>query len=236
MKESELESEVLSAENNIEKRPVKRGDINREIEEYLGEDTIRVIKSLSKKEYSLLKKLNVDPKKSYFVKGSRENLEKFMAYFLTKCVYDRPSFMKIMLKEYIDGYLEKNDEGTFLLGADKPLLFLYLHKETSGIGNTDAWLGASTLDKVANRNRKGLATVVLSERNFKMFEDSSEFITIGLGGEITSKSVEEALKTASVVRKSETVNAVTTAAATNEISSMANNTGKPVVNNTIPYN
>ena len=186
--DKELEKEALSAESNIPKTPIKRGDISKEIENYLGEENLKLIKSLTKEEYEKFKKLDIDPSKSYFVKGNREKLDKFMAFFLTKCVYERPSYMKIMLKEYIEGYLEKHDEGTFLLGADKQLLFLYLHKETSGIGNTDAWIGTSTLDKTANRNRKGLTTVVLSERTFDLLESSSEFTVIKLGGAVISES------------------------------------------------
>lgn len=230
---NDKELEALSAESNIPKSPIKRGDVNKEIESYLGEDNLKLIKSLTKEELTKFKNYKISPNQSYFVKGNKEKLDKFMAYFLTKCVYNRPSYMKIMLKEYVEGYLDRHDEGTFLLGADKQLLFLYLHKEVSGIGNTDAWIGTSTLDKVANRNRKGLITVILSERAFDILEESSEFKVIQLGGASTTKSVERVAK--SIADQNAIVEKYLQDGIKLKESELENRTGKVQVNNSTCY-
>ena len=130
------ELEALSAESNISRPPIKRGDVNNEIESFLGEENCRIFRSMTQAEFSKFSKYKVDLSCSYFVEGNKDKLDKFMAYFLLMCSYYRPSYARIMLKEYLEGYLERHDEATFLLGADKQLLFLYLHKESAGIGNT----------------------------------------------------------------------------------------------------
>ena len=230
---NDKELEALSAESNIPKSPIKRGDVNKEIESYLGEDNLKLIRSLTEGELAKLKSYKINPSQSYFVKGSKEKLDKFMAYFLAKCVYSRPSYMKIMLKEYIEGYLDRHDEGTFLLGADKQLLFLYLHKEVSGIGNTDAWIGTSTLDKVANRNRKGLVTVVLSERTFDILEESSEFKVIQLGGATITESVKRVAK--SLADQNAVVERYIQEGLRANESGLENRTGKVQVNDSTCY-
>lgn len=193
MAENNEEKELLSFKSNIEKKPITQEDINQEIDDYLGENK-GVIQSFTKADYKLFKSLRVDVTKSYFVKGTQEKLKKFMAYFVLKGVLDRPSYSMVMLKEYVEGTIDRSDELSSLLGTERQLLFLYLHGETSGLGNTDAWIATTSLDKIATRNRKNLVTVVLSERDFSILENSQELITVNLGGVVTTKSVEEAAK------------------------------------------
>ena len=180
MVESKEDKDLLSFESNIKKKPITQEDINQEIDDYLGENK-ELIKSLTKEDYKTLRSLNIDSTKSYFVKGDQKKLLKFMAYFILKGVLERPSYSKVMLKEYVEGTLDRSDELSSILGTERQLLFLYLHRETSGIGNTDAWIAATSLDKIATRNRKGLVTVVLSERDFPTLEKSEELISVNLG-------------------------------------------------------
>ena len=187
------EEEILSVKNSIQKKSVTKEDVTESIKEYLGEENYKVLKSITLDEYNELISFNISPVKSYFVKGVAPKLKKFQAYFIAVCSQKRYSYSTFMMKDYVTGLAERNDDLTFLMGADKELLFLYLHGETSGIGNTDAWLGYSALDKIANRNRKGLVTVVLSERDFPLFEGSSELEKINLGGAVTAKTVEAAV-------------------------------------------
>lgn len=201
MVENSEEKELLSFESNIEKKPITQEDINQEIDDYLGENK-KVIQSFTKADYKLFKSLKVDTTKSYFVKGTQEKLKKFMAYFVLKGVLDRPSYSMVMLKEYVEGTIDRSDELSSLLGTERQLLFLYLHGETSGLGNTDAWIATTSLDKIATRNRKNLVTVVLSERDFPILENSQELITVNLGGVVTAKSVEEAARIAAQKNKS----------------------------------
>ena len=187
MVENNEEKELLSFKSNIEKKPITQEDINQEIDDYLGENK-KLIKSLTKEDYKTLKALNIDTAKSYFVKGDQKKLLKFMAYFILKGVLERPSYSKVMLKEYVEGTLDRSDELSSILGTERQLLFLYLHREVSGIGNTEAWIATTSLDKITTRNRKGLVTVVLSERDFPILEKSEELISVDLGKE--SKSCE----------------------------------------------
>ena len=186
------EEEILSVDNTIQKRPVTKKDVSESIKEYLGEDNLKILKSISKEEYNLFKSFQTSPVQSYFVKGTSDKLKKFQAYFIALCSQKRYSYSTFMMMDYVSGLSERMDDLTFLMGADKELLFLYLHKESAGIGNTDNWLGTSALDKIANRNRKKLVTVVLSERDFYLLERSDELKKINLGGAITAQKIDEA--------------------------------------------
>ena len=76
--------------------------------------------------------------------------------------------------------MERSDDEAFVAGRGKDLLFLYLHGEASGIGGADAWMATSALDKITNRKRKGMVTVVLSERDLPVLENSKEIKVINL--------------------------------------------------------
>ena len=187
------EEEILSVENSIQKRSVTKEDVTESIREYLGDDNCKILKSITLEEYNMFTSFKASPTKSYFVKGIASKLKKFQVYFIALCSQKRYSYSTFMMKDYVSGLAERTDDLTFLMGADKELLFLYLHGETSGIGNTDAWLGYSALDKIANRNRKGLVTVVLSERDFPLLEGSNELENLNLGGAVTAQTVEVAV-------------------------------------------
>ena len=124
MVESKEDKDLLSFQSNIEKKPITQEDINQEIDDYLGENK-KLIKSLTKEDYKTLRSLNIDSTKSYFVKGDQKKLLKFMAYFILKGVLERPSYSKVMLKEYVEGTLDRSDELSSILGTERELLFLY---------------------------------------------------------------------------------------------------------------
>ena len=163
------------------KRHVTKKDSDESIEIYLGEDNLKYMHSITPEEYDLFTSFNLSTKKSYFVKGTEKLLKKFKAFFIALCSFERYSYATAMLKEYIEGLSDKSDEMTSILGVERELLFLYLHREASGVGGTDAWLCTAAIDRVANRDRKGLVTVILSERAVPAFEASKELKTINLG-------------------------------------------------------
>ena len=119
-------------------------------------------------------------------------LKKFRAYFIALCSIQRYSYSTVMLKEYVAGLADKDDDVT-MMGVEE-LLFMYLHGEISGVGGTDAWIGATAVDRIANRKRKGLVTVVLSERAFPYIEGSKEVKVIDLGGATKVVTVEDAVQ------------------------------------------
>lgn len=174
-----------------EKRHISKADSDESIASYLGEDNLKYLKSITKEEYELFTSLNININSSYFVKGKSKILKKFRAYFIALCAIERYTYSTVMLKEYIVGLSEKSDDLASIMGVEE-LLFMYLHGESSGVGGTDAWICATALDRIANRKRKGLVTVVLSERSFPSFENSREVRVIDLGGSLKAVTTEEA--------------------------------------------
>ena len=176
-----MQEESLEQENSIKHR-VTKTDINNSLKEYLGKYAL-VFKEFTTKDYELFQRvLPKVEKTAYLVKGSQEILRKFKAYFIIKCVMDRYEYSSFMLKDYIEGLSTRNDNELFLAGVSKELLFLYLHHESSGTGGTENWIATATLDRMVNRKREGLITVLLSERTFPIIEKSKEVTVISLGG------------------------------------------------------
>ena len=178
-------------EKDTIKRHVTKKDSDESIEIYLGESNMEYLREITPEEYDLFTSFNLNTKKSYFVKGKEKSLKKFKAFFIALCSFERYSYATAMLKEYIEGLSDKSDEMSSILGVERELLFLYLHREASGVGGTDNWLCTSTIDRVANRKRKGLVTVILSERSVPSFELSKEMKTINLGGFAKPVSISE---------------------------------------------
>jgi hypothetical protein len=131
---------------------------------------------------------------AYFIKGAPSMLKKFKAFFITRCVKERYDYSSMMLKDYIEGITDKNEDELFIAGIGRSLIFLYLHGEVAGIGNTDNWMGAAALDRMVNRKREGLITVLLSERNFPQIEGSEEVTKIDLGGALAAIRAENAIQ------------------------------------------
>ena len=188
-----MQREEFEEQKNSIKHRVTKEDVYSSIKEYLGKYA-DVLRDISIKEYETFTKLlpKVE-RKAYFVKGSESMLKKFKAYFIAKCVIERYDYASFMLKSYIEGLSTNNDNELFLAGISKELLFLYLHHEASGTGGTENWIATSTLDRMVNRKREGLITVLLSERTFPTIEKSKEITCIDLGGAKKGLDVKAAL-------------------------------------------
>ena len=188
-----MQEESLEKENSIQHRVTKE-DVKNSIKEYLGK-YVDILKKISLKEYEIFQKLLPKVERTaYFVKGSKEMLKKFKAFFIAKCSLERYEYSSMMLKNYVEGLTDKNDNELFIAGINRELMFLYLHKATAGIGNTDNWMAAAALDRIVNRERKGLITVLLSERDFPQVENSDEVKKIDLGGAFTVITAENAIQ------------------------------------------
>ena len=194
MQENTEEQNFMQRENSALNHNVTKETLEEEFKAYVKEENVKILNKLTLKECEILESLITSTKGSYFVKGSRKSLKRFRAYFIAKCLFNKPRYATFMLKDYIEGLAEKNDDETFLAGSERELLFLHIHRESSGVGNTDSWMALATIDKVANRKRKGLTTVVLSEREFPLMEGSKEFKVIDLGGARKAISAEEAIQ------------------------------------------
>ena len=188
-----MREEGFEQENSIRHR-VTMQEVHESIREYMGDYT-DVLKELTIKEYETFTELLPKVQKTvYFVKGNQSMLRKFKAFFIVRCVLERYDYSSLMLKDYVEGITEKNDDELFIAGINRDLVFLYLHKEVSGIGKTDDWMGAAALDRMVNRKREGLITVILSERDFPQIEGSDEVKIIDLGGAWTANKAAKALQ------------------------------------------
>ena len=186
-----MQREELEEKDNSIKHRVTIDDAYGSIKEYLGKYA-DIIKSISVKERETFVKVLPNVQKTfYFVKGREALLKKFKAYFIAKCALERYEYSSMMMKDYIEGIVNKNDNELFIAGINKSLLFLYLHGSSAGIGNSDNWLASVLLDKAVNRKREGLITVILSEKDFPQIEGSKEVKIINLGGAEISATLQD---------------------------------------------
>ena len=156
-----------------------------EIAAYLGTDRTKILDNFKDDDWKKFQGLHVNPKCSYFVKGSPKRLKKFEAYFLFLCAYKKPLYNRYLIEEYKDiltAPMKANSEELDEIGSDRELIFLYMHNVEMGVGNTTGFVTVTILNKIANRNRQGNVTVVLSERDFPAFQNTAELKVIDLGG------------------------------------------------------
>lgn len=175
-------------------------ELRAEISAYLGEKRTKILDHLSHAEWEDFKSKNIDTKKSYFVKGSRPKLKKFEAYFLFLCAYAKPLYKKYLFEEYarILSAPVTEDLNEDEIGIDRELVILHIHDVQMGIGNTTGFYTVTVLNKIANRNRQGNKTLVLSERDFPVFQNTTELNYIDLGG---SSAVAQAAEIAEGIKK-----------------------------------
>ena len=148
-----------------------------EIRTYMGKEAFDIVDNMSAEELEKFGKLiNVQEKKSYVVKGQKESLDKFEAYYLFQCSYNKPFVGKYMLMDYIEALLTNNDE-EFI---EKEVMILYSHDESFGIGNAETLFLTTILEKVATRARRGGVTIILAERTLPLVEKSDEVTVIDL--------------------------------------------------------
>ena len=155
---------------------------------YLGQANWENLKKTSDKELASFQKAQVDIKQSYIVYGNKDLLDKFKAFYLTRCLKSRPLYMQCFVTDYANELMSSTKD-EYGLNVDQDLVFLYIHKHSiSTLGRSETWLTETILNKVASRNRDGLITVILSEVRVPSLEDSSELKVINLSNVATKGS------------------------------------------------
>ena len=160
---------------------------------YLGQSNWELIKKTSESELKLFQKYPIELDKSYLVLGTEDLLKKYRAFFLTRCIKKRPLYAQYSMYDYATelSSITKDDGG---LNVDMDLVFLYRHKHQMVTDKAEDWLVETTLNKIANRNRDGLVTVVLSEISMPTLESSGELVVVNLSGAVTGERKEYVLK------------------------------------------
>lgn len=162
---------------------------------YLGTENWKYAKDTSESELSLFKKFSINLKNSYIVYGSKDLLHKFKAFYLTRCLKERPLYMQCFITDYANE-LMINTKDDYGLNVDQDLIFLYIHEHSiSSLGRSETWLTETVLNKVASRNRDGLVTIILSEIKVPSLEVPNELEVINLSGVALNETKKEALKT-----------------------------------------
>ena len=160
---------------------------------YLGQTNWELIKKTSESELKLFQKFSIDLNTSYLVLGTEDLLKKYRAFFLTRCIKKRPLYAQYSMHDYASELSSpvKDDGG---LNVDMDLIFLYRHRHLLALGRSEEWLEETVLNKVANRNRDGLVTVILSEVHMPTLENSEEMKIIDFFGVTTSEKKEQVLR------------------------------------------
>lgn len=148
------------------------------IDSYLGEKEKGVLRTLTPPVLKLFMSKRIKLDVSYYVRGNRDLLSKFKAFYLATCLKEtnRPKYSMQMISDRAQMLSSGSTEE---LGADE-VLFLYAHKVGKDIGKSEEWLAKTIINDVANRNRKGYVTVILSERNLDLIQECGELVTISL--------------------------------------------------------
>ena len=147
---------------------------------YLGQSNWEYMQNSSEGELKLFKKFPINLKCSYIVYGNKDLLNKFKAFYLTRCLKSRPLYAQFFITDYANE-LMSNTKDEYGLNIDQDLIFLYIHRHSvSTLGRSETWLTETILNKVSSRNRDGLVTIILSEVKVPLLEDSSEIEVINL--------------------------------------------------------
>ena len=141
---------------------VDKKEVTESIDSYLGEREKEVLKTLTLPTIKMFIKKKVRLNTSYYVYGSRKRLAQFKAFYLLSCLKEpaRPKYSLQMISERVKSLFNDSPDD---IGVDD-ILFIYVHKNDTGYGKTDDWVTSTIINDVANRNRKGYVTIVLSER------------------------------------------------------------------------
>lgn len=160
---------------------------------YLGASNWEYLKKTSQEELALFKDKPIDVNKSYLVYGNQNLLNKFKAFYLTRCLKKRPIYEQYQMYDYANE-LCSTTRDEYGINLDLDLLFLYRHNHPLTIGRSEGWLIETVLNKVASRNREGLVTVILSEVKMEDLNKCGEFEVINLSGVQVAQNKEEILK------------------------------------------
>ena len=172
-------------------------DLSKQIRLYLGKTNWDNLKKASPKEHAMFQKQLIDLEQSYIVYGGRNLLLKFKAFYLTRCIKEKPLYMQCYIDEYAIA-LSSSTKDDYGLNIDQDLIFLYIHEySVSDLGRSEAWLTETILNKVASRNRDGLRTIILSEVRVPSLACSAELKVIDFAG-VAMKEVMNKISTSSI--------------------------------------
>ena len=150
------------------------------IDSFLGEKEIEVLKTLTPDILRMFmsKKIRLDT--SYYIRGTRKLLTQFKAFYLASCLKGvvRPKYSLQMITERASLLCNGSTDDIVV----DEVLFLYAHKNDIDLGNSETWLAKTIVNDVANRNRKGYVTIILSERDLEGIKASGELKFIRLTG------------------------------------------------------
>lgn len=180
-----------------ERNMINQEEIMESIDSYLGESEIETLKTITKEKLKTFLKKKVKLNTSYFIKGDQETLKQFKAFYLVLVNKgsNRMKYSYRMLTEY----LRTLGEGTVDDIVVDELLFLYSHdNESYRTEASVAWVTSTILNEVANRNRKQLITILLSEKSIPELESSSEFELINFYTDKNEEKRAKALKKSTV--------------------------------------
>lgn len=172
---------------------IDKKEATESIDSYLGEKEKEVLKTLDKNTLKLFISKKIKPYTSYYVRGTEKLLRQFKAYYLVCCnkEEERLKYGLQMLTERVK--LLSGYDLTDNIGVDE-ILFIYAHKNDMDLGNSETWLAKTIINDVANRNRKGYVTIILSERDLDLVKASGELVPINLSVKGTKETEEEANK------------------------------------------
>lgn len=187
---------------------IDKQEAKESIDSYLGEKEKEVLRTLTPSVLKLFMSKRIKLDKSYYVRGSRDLLNKFKAFYLATCLKEvnRPKYSLQMISDRAQilsgGAIEE-------LGADE-VLFLYAHKVGKDIGKSEEWLAKTIINDIANRNRKGYVTIVLSERSIELIKDCGELIPIFLNPkQVTANNTAVSTKVDAIKKKRSSSEAIT---------------------------
>jgi len=141
---------------------------------YLGEyfDTY---KSLTRQQVDYFKTLELNLDKSYLVTCSDPNtLKCFMTYYL--CIRDS-NFKTYLVDEYVSDAGSRDKDSLI----DSEVIILQYHKHINTCSDKqDNWFYNTLLGKITGRNRQGLITIVLAEKQVNTLKNSGELLLLDL--------------------------------------------------------
>lgn len=176
---------------------IDKREVAESIDSYLGEREKEVLKTLTPSILKSFMQLRIKLNTSYYVYGTRTLLAQFKAFYLASCLKEvaRPKYGMQMITDRAQMLFEDSPED---LGADE-VLFLYAHSNNVSTGKSEEWLARTIINDVANRNRKGYTTIILTERELPEIKRCGELIPVSLSSSKKSiKRIVDEISTADV--------------------------------------
>lgn len=129
-----------------------------------------------------------DTTKSYFVYGANKDiLYKFAAFFTINCNRNFNMYFVKELTEKLKSPSSYNGEDESMSFYNNNLLILYNHKHITAMGAQQDLYYSTVINRVVERNRRNLPTLVLSEIKEPRYEECGEFEVVNLGVLLSDK-------------------------------------------------